>query len=185
MMIDINDIKNGMTVIVEGNLYQIVDFLHVKPGKGPAFIRTKIKNLRTGATIEKTFNTNIKLEKAIIDKQNAQYLYNSGDVYNFMNMETYEQIELTKEQLGDDALLLKENLEVDLSFYNGELIGIILPDKIQMKVVHTEPGVKGNTATNATKDAELESGLVVRVPLFIEQGEDIIITREGKYDSRA
>lgn len=184
-MFNINDIKNGMTFVLDGQIYQVLEFLHVKPGKGPAFIRTKIKNLRTGATIEKTFNTNIKLEKAIIDKQNAQYLYNSGDVYNFMNMETYEQIELTKEQLGDDALLLKENLEVDLSFYNGELIGIILPDKIQMKVVHTEPGVKGNTATNAIKDAELESGLVVRVPLFIEQGEDIIITREGKYDSRA
>ena len=184
-MFNINDIKNGMTFVLDGQIYQVLEFLHVKPGKGPAFIRTKIKNLRTGATIEKTFNTNIKLEKAIIDKQNAQYLYNSGDVYNFMNMETYEQIELTKEQLGDDALLLKENLEVDLSFYNGELIGIILPDKIQMKVVHTEPGVKGNTATNATKDAELESGLVVRVPLFIEQCEDIIITREGKYDSRA
>mgnify|MGYP002519242156 FL=1 len=184
-MFNINDIKNGITFVLDGQIYQVLEFLHVKPGKGPAFIRTKIKNLRTGATIEKTFNTNIKLEKAIIDKQNAQYLYNSGDVYNFMNMETYEQIELTKEQLGDDALLLKENLEVDLSFYNGELIGIILPDKIQMKVVHTEPGVKGNTATNATKDAELESGLVVRVPLFIEQGEDIIITREGKYDSRA
>ena len=184
-MFNINDIKNGMTFVLDGQIYQVLEFLHVKPGKGPAFIRTKIKNLRTGATIEKTFNTNIKLEKAIIDKQNAQYLYNSGDVYNFMNMETYEQIELTKEQLGDDALLLKENLEVDLSFYNGELIGIILPDKIQMKVVHTEPGVKGNTATNATKDAELESGLVVRVPLFIEQGKDIIITREGKYDSRA
>lgn len=184
-MFNINDIKNGMTFVLDDQIYQVLEFLHVKPGKGPAFIRTKIKNLRTGATIEKTFNTNIKLEKAIIDKQNAQYLYNSGDVYNFMNMETYEQIELTKEQLGDDALLLKENLEVDLSFYNGELIGIILPDKIQMKVVHTEPGVKGNTATNATKDAELESGLVVRVPLFIEQGEDIIITREGKYDSRA
>lgn len=184
-MFNINDIKNGMTFVLDGQIYQVLEFLHVKPGKGPAFIRTKIKNLRTGATIEKTFNTNIKLEKAIIDKQNTQYLYNSGDVYNFMNMETYEQIELTKEQLGDDALLLKENLEVDLSFYNGELIGIILPDKIQMKVVHTEPGVKGNTATNATKDAELESGLVVRVPLFIEQGEDIIITREGKYDSRA
>lgn len=184
-MFNINDIKNGMTFVLDGQIYQVLEFLHVKPGKGPAFIRTKIKNLRTGAIIEKTFNTNIKLEKAIIDKQNAQYLYNSGDVYNFMNMETYEQIELTKEQLGDDALLLKENLEVDLSFYNGELIGIILPDKIQMKVVHTEPGVKGNTATNATKDAELESGLVVRVPLFIEQGEDIIITREGKYDSRA
>ena len=184
-MFNINNMKKGMTFVLDGQIYQVLEFLHVKPGKGPAFIRTKIKNLRTGATIEKTFNTNIKLEKAIIDKQNAQYLYNSGDVYNFMNMETYEQIELTKEQLGDDALLLKENLEVDLSFYNGELIGIILPDKIQMKVVHTEPGVKGNTATNATKDAELESGLVVRVPLFIEQGEDIIITREGKYDSRA
>lgn len=184
-MFNINDIKNGITFVLDGQIYQVLEFLHVKPGKGPAFIRTKIKNLRTGATIEKTFNTNIKLEKAIIDKQNAQYLYNSGDIYNFMNMETYEQIELTKDQLGDDALLLKENLEVDLSFYNGELIGIILPDKIQMKVVHTEPGVKGNTATNATKDAELESGLVVRVPLFIEQGEDIIITKDGKYDSRA
>ena len=108
-MFNINDIKNGMTFVLDGQIYQVLEFLHVKPGKGPAFIRTKIKNLRTGATIEKTFNTNIKLEKAIIDKQNAQYLYNSGDVYNFMNMETYEQIELTKEQLGDDALLLKEN----------------------------------------------------------------------------
>lgn len=184
-MFNINDIKNGITFVLDGQIYQVLEFLHVKPGKGPAFIRTKIKNLKTGATIEKTFNTNIKLEKAIIDKQNAQYLYNSGDIYNFMNMETYEQIELSKEQLGDEVLLLKENLEVDLSFYNGELLGIILPDKIQMKVIHTEPGVKGNTATNATKDAELESGLVVKVPLFIEQGEDIIITREGKYDSRA
>ena len=98
-MFNINDIKNGMTFVLDGQIYQVLEFLHVKPGKGPAFIRTKIKNLRTGATIEKTFNTNIKLEKAIIDKQNAQYLYNSGDVYNFMNMETYEQIELTKEQL--------------------------------------------------------------------------------------
>lgn len=184
-MFNINDIKNGITFVLDGQIYQVLEFLHVKPGKGPAFIRTKIKNLRTGATIEKTFNTNIKLEKAIIDKQNAQYLYNNGDVYNFMNMETYEQIELTKDQLGDDVLLLKENLDVELSFYNGELLGIILPDKIEMKIVHTEPAVKGNTATNATKEAELESGLIIKVPLFIEQGENVIITREGKYDSRA
>ena len=184
-MFNINDIKNGITFVLDGQIYQVLEFLHVKPGKGPAFIRTKIKNLRTGATIEKTFNTNIKLEKAIIDKQNAQYLYNNGDVYNFMNMETYEQIELTKDQLGDDVLLLKENLDVELSFYNGELLGIILPDKIEMKIVHTEPAVKGNTTTNATKEAELESGLIIKVPLFIEQGENVIITREGKYDSRA
>lgn len=184
-MFNINDIKNGITFVLDGQIYQVLEFLHVKPGKGPAFIRTKIKNLRTGATIEKTFNTNIKLEKAIIDKQNAQYLYNNGDVYNFMNMETYEQIELTKDQLGDDVLLLKENLDVELSFYNGELLGIILPDKIEMKIVHTEPAVKGNTATNATKEAELESGLIIKVPLFIEQGENVIITRDGKYDSRA
>ena len=184
-MFNINDIKNGITFVLDGQIYQVLEFLHVKPGKGPAFIRTKIKNLRTGATIEKTFNTNIKLEKAIIDKQNAQYLYNNGDVYNFMNMETYEQIELTKDQLGDDVLLLKENLDVELSFYNGELLGIILPDKIEMKIVHTEPAVKGNTATNTTKEAELESGLIIKVPLFIEQGENVIITRDGKYDSRA
>lgn len=184
-MFNINDIKNGITFVLDGSIYQVIEFLHVKPGKGPAFIRTKIKNLRTGATIERTFNTNIKLEKAIIDKQKAQYLYQSGDVYNFMNMETYEQIELTKDQIGDDVLLLKENLEVELSFYNGELLGIILPEKIEMKIVHTEPGVKGNTATNATKDAEVETGLIVKVPLFIEQGETIIVTREGKYDSRA
>jgi len=184
-MFNINDIKNGITFVLDGSIYQVIEFLHVKPGKGPAFIRTKIKNLRTGATIERTFNTNIKLEKAIIDKQKAQYLYQSGDVYNFMNMETYEQIELSKDQIGDDVLLLKENLEVELSFYNGELLGIILPEKIEMKIVHTEPGVKGNTATNATKDAEVETGLIVKVPLFIEQGETIIITREGKYDSRA
>lgn len=184
-MFNINDIKNGMTFVQDGQIYQVIEFLHVKPGKGAAFLKTKLRNLRTGSTIEKTFNTNIKLEKAIIEKQKAQYLYQSGDAYNFMNMETYEQIELTKDQLGDDVLLLKENLEVELSFYNGELLGVILPEKIEMTIVHTEPGVKGNTATNATKDAEVETGLIVKVPLFIEQGETIIVTRDGKYDSRA
>lgn len=185
-MFNINDIKNGVTFVYEGNIYQVIEFLHVKPGKGSAFLKTKLRNLRTGATIEKTFNTNIKLEKAMIEKRGMQYLYATGDAYNFMNMETYEQIELSKEQLGDDAKYLKEGLNVDLSFYNGELLGIMLPDKIEYEVVHTEPAVKGNTTNNAMKDAEVENGLVVRVPLFIENGEHIIVsTSNGKYDSRA
>ncbi len=185
-MFNVNDIKNGMTFLYDGNIYQVIEFLHVKPGKGPAFLRTKLKNLRTGATIEQTFNTNIKLEKAMIEKQSVQFLYATGDTYTFMNMETYDQIELTKEQLGDDVLYLKDGLNVELSFYKGELLGVILPEKITLKVVHTEPAVKGNTTNNATKDAELETGLVVKVPLFIDEGEELIIsTRDGKYDSRA
>ena len=185
-MININDIKIGMTVIIEGNIYLILEFLHVKPGKGPAFVRIKLKNLRTGSTIEKTFNTNIKLEKAIIEKMPMQYLYGSSDVYNFMNMETYEQIELTKTQIGDDAKYLKEGLEVDVTFYKGELLGITLPEKISYAVTQAEPAVKGNTATNATKEVELENGLKVKVPLFISEGDTVIVsTKDGKYDSRA
>lgn len=185
-MININDIKNGMTVIIEGNIYQILEFLHVKPGKGPAFIRIKLKNLRTGSTIEKTFNTNIKIEKAIVEKMPMQYLYGNGDMYNFMNMETYEQIDLSKDQLGDDAKYLKEGLEVDVTFYNSEVLGINLPEKISYTVTTTEPAVKGNTATNATKEAELENGMTVKVPLFINENDIIVVsTKDGKYDSRA
>lgn len=185
-MINVNDIKNGLTFLYEGNIYQVIEFLHVKPGKGPAFIRSKLKNLRTGSTIEHTFNTNIKLEKAIIDKQSVQFLYSTGEVYTFMNMETYEQVELTKEQLGDDIYYLKDGSNAEVSFYNGELLGVILPEKIELKVITTEPAVKGNTTNNATKDALLETGLSVRVPLFIEEGEMLIIsTRDGKYASRA
>lgn len=185
-MFNINDIKNGITFVLDGQIYQVLEFLHVKPGKGPAFLRTKLKNLRTGATIEKTFNTNIKLEKAMIEKRNMQFLYATGDAYNFMNMETYEQVELTRDQIGDDALYLKDGLDVDLTFYQGELLGVSVPEKITMKVVKTEPAVKGNTTNNATKDAELETGLTVKVPLFIEQDEEIIVsTKDGKYVSRA
>ena len=126
-MFEINDIKNGITFLYEGNIYQVLEFLHVKPGKGPAFLRAKLKNLRTGATIEKTFNTNIKLEKAMIEKQNVQFLYKDGDNYVFMNMETYEQIELSSDQIGDNAKYLKDGLDVELSFYKGELLGVILP----------------------------------------------------------
>ena len=185
-MIDVNSIKTGMTLLIEGNIYQVVEFLHVKPGKGSAFMKTKLKNLRTGGTIERTFNTNVKFEKANIEKTNVQYLYNTGDTYSFMNMETYEQLELTADQLGDDKLYLIENMTVMVSFFEGELLGVILPDKIEMEVTQTEPAVKGNTTNNATKDATLETGLTVRVPLFIEQGEKIIVsTSDGKYVSRA
>ena len=185
-MFNINDIKNGVTFLYEGQIYQVVDFLHVKPGKGSAFMKAKLKNLRTGGTVEKTFNTNVKLEKAMIDRQNMQFLYSSGDVYNFMNMETYEQSELQKSQLGEEEKFLKEGLDVIVTFYQGELLGIVLPDKIEYTVQQTEPAVKGNTTNNAQKDAVMENGLKVRVPLFIEQGEKILVsTKDGKYDSRA
>ena len=185
MMIDINDIKNGMTVIVEGNLYQIVDFLHVKPGKGAAFMKTKLKNLRTGGTIEKTFNTNKKIEKANISKKTMQYLYNTSDMYYFMDMNTYEQVELSEKQIENEKKYLKENLEVELVYFESELIGLNLPEKVEYKVTYTTDAVKGNTSTNALKDATLENGLEVKVPLFICEGDVVVIsTKDGKYVSR-
>lgn len=185
-MININDIKNGMTIVIDGNIFIIQEFLHVKPGKGPAFVRIKLKNLRTGSTTEQTFNTNIKFEKAIIEKKPMQFLYSTGDMYNFMNMETYEQIDLSKDSLGDDSKYLKEGLEVNVTFYKGEVLGITLPEKIDYEVTTAEPGVKGNTATNATKEVKLENGLTVKVPLFINEHDRIVVsTKDGKYDSRA
>lgn len=185
-MFSVNDVKNGITFELDGEIFQVLEFSHVKPGKGAAFVKMKVKNLRSGSNTEKSFNSGTKLEKAMIEKKPMQFLYASGDSYNFMNMETYEQIDLTATQLGDDAKFLKEGLNVDLSFYQGELLGVMLPDKVELKVVHTEPAVKGNTTNNATKDAELESGLVIRVPLFVEEGDVVIVsTSTGKYDSRA
>ena len=178
-MFNINDMKNGMTFSLEGSIYLILEFQHVKPGKGPAFIRTKLKNLKTGATIEKTFNTNIKLEKAMIDKNSMQFLYADGDKYNFMNMESYDQIELSKSEVGDAAQYLIEGLNVDITFHEGIMIGLELPEKIEYTVVSAEPAVKGNTAQGALKDAELENGLKVKVPLFIEENEKIIISRHS------
>jgi len=185
-MFSVNDVKNGITFELEGEIFQVLEFSHVKPGKGAAFVKMKVRNLRSGSTTEKSFNSGTKLEKAMIEKKPMQFLYASGESYNFMNMETYEQIDLTAEQLGEESKFLKEGLNVDLSFYNGELLGVILPDKVELKVVHTEPAVKGNTTNNATKDAELESGLVIRVPLFVEENDVVIVsTSTGKYDSRA
>ena len=185
-MINVNDIKNGLTIKIDNNLYQVVEFQHVKPGKGSAFVRTKLKNLRTGTTVETTYNTNVKLETARIEKQNMQFLYSQGDTYYFMNMETYDQIELDRSSLGDDAKFLKENLVVSITSYEGEIIGITLPDKIEYTVTHSEPAVKGNTSTGAMKDATLENDLVIKVPLFIGEGEKILVTtKDGKYSSRA
>lgn len=186
MNININDIKNGMTVIIDGNLCTIQEFQHVKPGKGPAFVRIKLKNLRTGSTVEQTFNTNIKITRAHIEKNNVQYLYASGDNLVFMNNETYEQIEVPRKVLGDDASYVKEGIDISIDFYEGEIIGITLPEKIEYTVTDTTDAVKGNTTNNAQKDATIETGIVVKVPLFIAQGEKILIsTKDGKYAGRA
>ncbi|MDO5569245.1 MAG: elongation factor P [bacterium] len=184
-MINVNDFKNGVTINYDGNIYQVLEFQHVKPGKGPAFVRSKLKNLRTGAIIDNTFNAGIKIPTAHIDKQKMQFLYKTGDEFNFMNMETYEQISLNKKDIEYESKFLKEGLEVSIIFYESEMLGVELPEKIDVLVTETEPGVKGNTATNALKDATVETGLVVRVPLFINENESIIIsTKDGKYVSR-
>ena len=185
-MVNVNDLKVGMTVQYEGNIYIVLDKEHVKPGKGAAIVKAKLKNLRTGAIFEQTFNAGVKVATARIEKQLMQYLYNMNDIFYFMNMESYEQLEIPASKIGDQAKLLKENLEVYITSYEGEILGIDLPDKVELVVTHTEPAVKGNTTTNALKDAECETGLMVRVPLFIEEGETIIVsTADGKYVSRA
>ena len=181
-MISTNDLKNGITIQVDGDIFVVMETQHVKPGKGAAIVKAKLKNLRSGAIFEKTFNAGVKVQTARIEKQLMQYLYSMNDEYYFMNMETYEQISLTKDHLGDGVNFLIENAEVYVTSFEGEVIGIDLPDKINLKVTHTEPAVKGNTTNNALKDATVETGLLVRVPLFIEEGETIVVsTSDGKY----
>lgn len=185
-LININDIKNGMTIIYDGKLCVVQEFQHVKPGKGAAFMKVKLRNLRTGATVEETINSSIKVEKAHVSKKKMSYLYNSGTGYVFMDNETYEQTEITEDKLENEKKFLKENMEVQIDFYQGEIIGITLPEKVEYEVVETTEAVKGNTTNNAQKDATLETGYVVKVPLFISQGEKIIVsTLDGKYSSRA
>ena len=185
-MISTNDLKNGITIEYEGNIYVVMETQHVKPGKGAAIVKAKLKNLRTGAIFEQTFNAGIKVATAWIEQQFMLYLYTISDVYYFMNMESYEQLENPATSITDEAKFLKENLEVYITSYEGEILGIQLPDKVELLITHTEPAVKGNTTTNALKDAECETGLMVRVPLFVEEGERIIVsTADGKYVSRA
>ena len=186
MNININDIKNGMTVIIDNNLYIIQEFQHVKPGKGPAFVRIKLRNLRTGSTTEETFNTNIKITRAHIDRMPMQYLYANGDNFVFMNTTTYDQVEVPASKLENEKKYIKEGLEITIDYYEGEILGITLPEKIEFEVIETEPAIKGNTTNNALKDAKIETGYTVKVPLFINSGERIIIsTKDGKYSSRA
>ena len=185
MAISAGDFRTGLTLIIDGDPCQVLDFQHVKPGKGAAIVKAKLKNLRTGSIAEYTFNAGIKVPTAHVEKQKMQFLYSDGDTYSFMNMETYEQVELNKKQIENEVKYLKEGLEVIIIFFEGEMLGIDLPEKIDYKITKTEPAIKGNTATNATKDAIVETGMLVKVPLFIEEGEEIIVsTKDGKYVSR-
>ena len=184
-MFNVNDIKNGMTIKYEGNIYQVVEFQHVKPGKGSAFVKTKLKNLKAGTTQEITFNAGIKMEKADVRKSDLSYLYTTGDTYVFMDNNTYDQLELPASLLEDQAKFLKEGMNVQSLSIEGEVVGIDLPEKVSYKVISAPDAVKGNTTSSAQKDVTIETGYTLKAPLFISEGEEIIITtRDGKYFSR-
>lgn len=184
-MISAGEFRNGITFEQDGNVYQVVEFQHVKPGKGAAFVRTKLKNVITGGVVEKTFRPTEKMPKAHIDRKTMQYLYNDEDLFYFMDLESYEQIPLSKDQVGDSLKFVKENMEVLLLFYKGSVFGIEPPNFVELEITDTEPGFKGDTATGATKPATLETGAVVNVPLFVGPGETIRIdTRTGEYMER-
>jgi elongation factor P len=185
-MISSNDFRNGVTIELDGGVWQIVDFQHVKPGKGAAFVRAKMKNVKTGAVVERTFNAGEKVPKAHVDNRQMQYLYESDGLYNFMDNETYEQITMTDDQLGDAKKFLKENMSIGVLFFQGIVIGIDLPYSVELTVVETDPGIRGDTATGGTKPAKLETGYVVKVPLFINTGDVLRVdTRTGDYLERA
>ena len=185
-MISAGDFRNGVTLEIEGNIYQILEFQHVKPGKGAAFVRTKLKNIINGGVVEKTFRPTEKFDLAHIDRSEYQYLYADGDLYNFMNTETYDQIALSADQVGDSLKFVKENEIVKLCSHDGNVFAIEPPISVELEVTDTEPGIKGNTATGATKPAIVETGAKIMVPLFVNQGDKIKIdTRTGEYTSRA
>ena len=184
-MISAGDFRNGVTLEIEGNVYQILEFQHVKPGKGAAFVRTKLKNIINGGVVEKTFRPTEKFPQARIDRVDMSYLYNDGELYNFMNTETYDQIALTAEQVGDSLKFVKENDVVKVCSYNGNVFAIEPPLFVELEVTETEPGFAGNTAQGATKPAIVETGAQVMVPLFVNQGDKLKIdTRTGEYLSR-
>lgn len=184
-MITAGDFRKGMTVEIDGQVYTVVDFLHVKPGKGAAFVRTKIKNVITGAVLERTFNPTEKFEQAHIERKEMQYLYNDGELYYFMDVETYEQLPLNKDKVEDALKFTKENMSVAIKFYKGEAFSVEPPNFVELEVVQTDPGFKGDTATGGSKPATLETGAVIQVPLFVNTGDKIRIdTRTGEYMER-
>jgi len=185
-MIDVNQLRKGVTFELDGNIYRVLEYQHIKPGRGNATIRTKIRDLHSGATLNKTFTSGDRVQDIRLDHATVQYMYNDGDTYYFMDTETYEQPALSKEMLGDAINYLTEGLTLELESYEGRPIGIELPITVDLEVVSCEPGVKGDTATGATKAATLSTGLVVQVPLFIDQGDFVRVdTRTGEYLTRA
>lgn len=185
-MLQSNELKPGVTILHENNIYVVQDFSQNKTARSAMVVKVKVRNLRTGANVELSFGAGDKIEKAHIDKKEMQYLYSTEGTFYFMDNETYEQIEVPEDQLEWEKNFLKENDNVMISSYEGEILGVILPDKVKLQIVESEPAVKGDTATNAQKNAKLETGLAIRVPLFIEQDEIVIVsTVDGKYAGRA
>lgn len=185
-MITTNDFKNGLTIQSEGNIYRVIEFQHVKPGKGSAFVRSKLRNLRSGAVIDKTWRAGEKVETAHIESQEMQYLYAMGNTYVFMNTSTYEQMEISGDVIKEELNYLLENMMVDIVTYEGEVIGLELPNTVELVVAETEPSIKGNTASGGTKPATMETGLVVNVPFFVNAGDKLVInTGDGSYIQRA
>ncbi|MDT9024827.1 MULTISPECIES: elongation factor P [Rossellomorea] len=184
-MISVNDFRTGLTIEVDNGIWRVIDFQHVKPGKGAAFVRSKLRNLRTGAIQEKTFRAGEKVGKAQIDNRKMQYLYANGDMHVFMDNESYDQIELPASSIEYELKYLKENMEVHIMMYGGETLGVELPNSVELKVTETEPGIKGDTASGGSKPATVETGLVVNVPFFVNEGDTLIInTTDGSYVSR-
>ena len=185
-MISAGDFRNGITVEVDSNIFQIIEFQHVKPGKGAAFVRTKLKNIINGGVVEKTFRPTEKFPQARIDRKDMQYLYSDGDLFTFMDMETYDQVALNAETVGDTLKFVKENEICKVCSHNGNVFAVEPPLFVELEITDTEPGFKGDTATGASKPATVETGAVVYVPLFVNQGDKIKIdTRTGDYLSRA
>ena len=185
-MLTAGDFKNGVTFEKDGQVCQVIEFQHVKPGKGAAFVRTKYKNVVTGAIREESFNPTAKFENAVIERRDLEYLYNDGDLYYFMDQESYEQIPLNKEKLGDNFKVVKENTVCRICSFKGNVFSVEPPTFVELRVTETEPGVRGDTATNVTKAATLETGATIKVPIFINEGDLLRIdTRTGEYLERA
>lgn len=185
-MISVNDLKTGLTIETDGGIWRVMDFQHVKPGKGAAFVRSKLKNLRTGAIQEKTFRAGEKVGRAQIDNMKMQYLYADGESHIFMDNNSYEQVELQSAQLEHELQFLKANMNVTIMMYGNETLGVELPKSVELEVTEAEPGIKGDTASGATKAATLETGITIQVPLFVNQGDTVVVsTEDGSYLSRA
>ena len=185
-MISSNDFRNGVTIVIEGHLWTVIEFLHVKPGKGSAFVRTRLKNVRSGAPVERTFRAGEKLERATVDNRDMQMLYNDADGYHFMDQENFENVTIQRDLIGDPADFLKDGMQVQMQFHDGAAIGVNLPAHVELRVEETDPGFRGDTATGATKPAKIETGATVNVPLFVNPGDLIRIdTRDRRYIGRS